>query len=79
MEDLVLRAEWNTPQSGKFEWAWAIRGGVDDTNAFLKGIKTNSQTITIPSQNLVGVDLKTITVAVKAKQGTKRYETEFSL
>jgi hypothetical protein len=78
MEDLTLSATWNKAMTGKFDWSWAVRQGVDDIQSFMKGINLNSQSITIPSENLANVDLKQITIAVKARQGKDFYETEFS-
>lgn len=64
--------------TGTFEWEWGVRGGVSDVTGFLKGVNIRTNSLRIPSENLVGVDLKAITIAVKAKQGTNRYETEFT-
>jgi len=77
MQDLNLKAEFNQVMTGKIEWSWAVRQGVDDIDAFLKGLDLNTPNLVVPSQNLVGVDLKAITIAVKAKVGEQRYETEF--
>jgi hypothetical protein len=78
MQDLVLRAEWTQSVTGNFEYTWAARQGVDDPEAFFRGINLNTNVLTVPSANLVGVDLKAITIAVKARKGTERFETEFS-
>jgi len=58
MEDLALSAVWNQQMSGKIEWSWSVRGGVDDVNAFLKGINLNTDKLRVPSENLANVDLK---------------------
>merc|ERR1712151_807049 len=79
MEDLTLKAVWSIPQTGKFEYSWGVRAGVGDTKAFLNKVKLNGDTLVIPSENLAGVDLKQITIAVKAKNSKgQRFETEFS-
>jgi len=78
MENLVLKATWNKQMTGTFEWQWNVRKGVDNIPEFLKGVNVNTDSLTIPTENLANVDLKEITIAVKAKQGDQRYETEFS-
>jgi len=69
MEDLTLKAVWNQPMTGNMQWSWSVRQGVQNTEAFMQGVRTNTDTLTIPAANLAGVDLKRITIAVKCKIG----------